>query len=106
MNGGSPLAGGPPSKTRSHRSSRAGAHAALSEPVVDFRSRLVELLDRWTPIERFYYLDADTVVMVCPVCDGPLGVYFAGTAACADLVCRRGCVEAEVIAAITGRAAG
>jgi hypothetical protein len=65
---------------------------------------LLDLLGRYTPTDRFYYIDADTHVMVCPLCDGSLAVHFAGTAACADLECHRGCQESDVLAAITGRA--
>jgi hypothetical protein len=61
------------------------AHRVLSEDNVRFRSRLLEVLD--TPLERFFYLDGDTSVCVCPVCDGPMAVHFDDPVVQADLHC-------------------
>lgn len=71
----------------------------LSGTSYAFRSDLIDRLDRFTPAERFFYIDADTVVMVCPVCGGGLAVRFAGYAPRADLEClEHGCTEDEVVA--------
>ncbi len=75
----------------------------LSAGTVQFRHELLELLNRWTPLERFFYIDQDTVVVVCPLCDGALAVRFAGHAPRADLECHRGCSEQEVLEALKGR---
>lgn len=77
----------------------------LPEASYQFRRDLLNRLDRWTPIERFAYIDSDTMAMVCPVCDGPLIVVFHGMAPRADLVCDRGCTEGEVLAALSDREA-
>ncbi len=79
-------------------SGRAPQHRPMAEDSYRFRSHLLDLLDRFTPAERFFYLDEDTIVMVCPLCDGPLGVTFAGAAPRADLDCHRGCDERDIVA--------
>ena len=61
------------------------AHRVLSEDNVWFRSRLLEVLD--TPLDRFFYLDGDTAVCVCPVCDGGMAVHFDHPAVQANLHC-------------------
>jgi hypothetical protein len=38
----------------------------LPAAAVEFRSQLLDLLERHAPFERFFYIDADTVVVVCP----------------------------------------
>jgi len=73
---------------------------ALPEESYRFRSRLLDALDRFTPAARFFYIDADTCVVVCPVCDGPLSVRFAGHAPRAELACHRGCAESEIVATL------
>jgi hypothetical protein len=71
---------------------------------VRFRSRIIDVLVR---IDRtqFWYVDQDTVAGACPICHGILSVYFAGTAPRADLICRLGCDELQVAAALTLRLA-
>lgn len=78
------------------------AHKPLPEPSYRFRSRLLDLLD--CPPDRLWPgIDTDTLIVVCPVCDGPLTLRFIGHAARADLECHRGCTEAEVLSALRGR---
>jgi hypothetical protein len=79
------------------------ASRPLPNAAVAFRTRLLDTLD--TPIERFFYIDENTCVCVCPLCDGALTVRFAGTAPRADLTCQRGCAEREVVYAALGRKA-
>jgi hypothetical protein len=74
----------------------------LPQSSIRFRTELLDLLDRWTPLERFHYVDEDTCVVVCPVCGGALAVRFAGRAPRADLGCHGGCSEQEVLAALKG----
>lgn len=66
----------------------------LSGQAVRFRTRIIDALD------HFEYVNADTCVGACPVCDGVLGVRFHGTAPRADLTCHAGCDERDVAAAI------
>lgn len=70
----------------------------LRPEVAAFRARIIDAVA--VPAARFWYIDRDTIVGVCPNCDGPVGVTFRGTAAAADLRCHRGCTEAEVVAAM------
>jgi hypothetical protein len=77
--------------------------ALLPEPAVQFRRRLLDLLAG--DADRFVYIDQDRCIAVCPVCDGPLTIRFAGIAARADLICQRSCDEAEVEAAVRAMAA-
>jgi hypothetical protein len=67
----------------------------LAQGAIDFRSRVIGALD------RFGYIDQDTCTGACPVCGGVLSVYFHGTAPRADLRCRGGCTEQEVVNALT-----
>jgi hypothetical protein len=82
-------------------SSQAAHHRVLSDYNVDFRSRMLEVLD--TPLERFFYLDGDTAVCVCPVCDGPMAVHFDHPAVQAFLNCQNDCGD-EVIEELERRA--
>ena len=77
------------------------AHRVLSEDNVWFRSRLLEVLD--TPLDRFFYLDGDTAVCVCPVCDGGMAVHFDHPAVQAVLNCQNDCGD-DVIAELKRRA--
>jgi hypothetical protein len=66
---------------------------------VAFRKRLIDglvMLDA----AAFWYISEDVVAGACPLCGGILSVYFAGMAARAALVCRLGCDEAAVGAAL------
>ncbi|MGH2902251.1 MAG: hypothetical protein ACRDK7_01445 [Solirubrobacteraceae bacterium] len=73
----------------------------LPEASYRFRRQLLEALDRFTPSERFFYVDEDTVAVVCPVCGEALGVRFAAFAARAELECLiHGCPEAEILTAL------
>jgi hypothetical protein len=49
---------------------------------------------------RFYYIDKDTSVGVCPCCGGPVSIRFAGMAARAELDCHLGCAEADIAEAL------
>jgi hypothetical protein len=46
---------------------------------------MLEVLD--TPPERFFFLDGDTCVCTCPVCDGPMAVHFDHPVVGADVFC-------------------
>jgi hypothetical protein len=82
--------------------SSQAAHRVLSEDNVSFRSRLLELLN--TPLERFFYLDGDTSVCVCPVCDGPMAVHFGDDSDVkAILNCHNDCTD-EIIEELQWRA--
>lgn len=70
----------------------------LPEPAYRFRRALLDALDRFTKPSRFHYIDRDTVVVVCPACDSPMTVRFAGTALRADLTCHAGCQKDEILA--------
>ncbi len=72
------------------------AHRPLPAASARFRQRLIAVLSRHTPASRFFYLGADQIVMVCPVCDAPLSVRFHGTAVRATLECQDWCSEAEI----------
>ena len=63
---------------------------------VMFRTRIIDALNR----EHFEYVDEDTCAGRCPLCGGVLSVYFHGAAPRADLVCRLGCDEKSVAAAL------
>jgi hypothetical protein len=76
----------------------ATAHAPLPPETVAFRSRIIDATGE--DINRFYYINRDVFVGVCPVCDGALGVRFIGRAPRAQLDCHRGCSERLVAAAI------
>lgn len=75
----------------------------LPEASYRFRTELLNALRGCTPTDRWWYVDPDTQIVVCPVCDGPLTVRFAGNAPRADLACGRGCAEQQVLAAIKER---
>lgn len=68
--------------------------SALLPAAIRFRSRVIDATGR--DLDRFWYLDRDHVLAVCPACDGPLGIRFAGTAPRCDFNCRRGCTEADI----------
>lgn len=68
----------------------------MSPDAVAFRKSLIDSLGR--DRTRFHYMDRDRVVVVCPLCDGPLSLVFHGEAARADLDCHRGCPESAVVA--------
>jgi hypothetical protein len=79
------------------------AHRVLSDYNVDFRSRLLEVLD--TPPERFFFLDGDTCVCTCPVCDAPMAVHFGDDRDVkADLSCHSDCANDEVLKELRRRA--
>ena len=84
--------------------------AVLTPAVVEFRTTIIDAIagpmprsGEWLFTDRFWYVDRDVVVGVCPVCDGSIGVTFAGTAPRADLRCHRGCNELDVAAAIASK---
>jgi hypothetical protein len=80
-------------------SSGGTSRAILGPESVRFRGRIVDALER-IDRARFWYIDQDTCAGVCPICDGILSVYFAGTAPRAEVICRRGCREREVADAL------
>jgi hypothetical protein len=73
--------------------------SVLPPASVSFRSRIIDGLIK-VDAEKFWYIDQDTCAGACPICGGILSVYFAGTAARADLICRSGCDEREVFTAL------
>jgi hypothetical protein len=77
--------------------------SALPADPVRFRERIVGALLR-VDREGFWYIDADSVAGVCPICGDVLSVYFAGRAPRAELVCLLGCTEPDVFAALGGLA--
>jgi hypothetical protein len=70
----------------------------LAPDVIRFRSRILDAVA--SDLDRFHYISRDLCVAVCPCCDAPLAITFAGTAARADLVCHGGCTERDVVDAI------
>jgi hypothetical protein len=76
---------------------------ALSRASVRFRGRIIEALLR-IDREGYWYIDRDTCAGTCPLCGGVLSVYFAGFAPRAEIVCRGGCDESQVVAGF-GRSA-
>jgi hypothetical protein len=67
---------------------------------VAFRTAIVDACGGGS--DRFYYVDKDRFVGVCPACDRALGVTFAGVAPRAELRCETGCSELDVMAAVRG----
>ena len=51
---------------------------------VAFRRELLGLLDRSTPLPRFFYVSSDTSICICAACGAAMTVRFAGRAARAD----------------------
>jgi hypothetical protein len=78
---------------------RRSAPPLIAEEWVRFRTRIVDALVRIDP-DGFWYIDQDTVAGTCPLCGGIVSVYFAGTAARAEIICRQGCAERDVFAAL------
>jgi hypothetical protein len=74
-------------------------YCPLPADAVRFRDRIVHALLR---VDRkgFWYIDADSVAGVCPICGDVLSVYFAGRAPRAELICQLGCAEADVSKAL------
>ncbi len=71
----------------------------LPRASVAFRTRIIDALleiDR----ESFWYLTEDICAGRCPLCGGVVSVYFAGSAPRAEIVCRGGCNDAELVAAL------
>jgi hypothetical protein len=69
---------------------------SLTNEAIEFRSRVIDAL------QRVGYIDQDTIDAECPICGGTLSVYFAGFAPRAEMICRLGCAEADIAAAIGG----
>lgn len=63
-----------------------------------FRAKILNVCG--SDVERFQYVDKDTCVPVCPVCDGPLAIRFHDAAVRANLDCYTGCTEAKVLATL------
>lgn len=76
----------------------------LSQEGVRFRGRIIDALLQ-TDREGFWYIDEDTCAGTCPICGGILGIYFAGYAPRAEIICRSGCGERDVAVALAPRAA-
>lgn len=64
-----------------------------------FRAALIDRIKGDRTCERFFYVDRDTCVGVCPVCDGPISVRFRGDAPRAVIECHQGCGRPELVAA-------
>jgi hypothetical protein len=73
-------------------------HQLPSRETVAFRTAILDACA--SDAERFYYIDKDRSVAVCPLCDGALTITFHGVAARADLRCHLGCVESDIADAI------
>jgi hypothetical protein len=73
--------------------------AVLSHESVRFRSRIIDGLVK-VDRDSVWYIDSDTLAASCPICRGPLSIYFAGYAPRAEIVCRLGCAESDVAAAL------
>ncbi|MGH2875674.1 MAG: hypothetical protein ACRDLV_05435 [Solirubrobacteraceae bacterium] len=71
---------------------------SLPEDAYRFRRLLIDRM--WDDERRFGYVDKDTFVGSCPVCDLAVVVRFSGHAARAVLDCHGGCTEAEIAAAL------
>jgi len=65
----------------------------LSPDSIRFRNLVIDAL--WDE-KAFFYVDADHFIGLCPLCDGAVGVRFAGLAPRATLTCHGGCSEAEI----------
>ncbi|MGO8907495.1 MAG: hypothetical protein ACLQMH_18010 [Solirubrobacteraceae bacterium] len=74
---------------------------ALPERSVAFRTRIIDALLQ-IDHEGVWYLTEDICAGRCPLCGGVVSVYFAGAAARAEITCRGGCDDAEVVAVLAG----
>lgn len=75
----------------------------LDRTAVGFRAQIIDAA--CANAERFWYVDRDTVIGVCPCCDGALTIRFHGTAPRADLQCEHRCHEVEIAGALRRRVA-
>ena len=80
---------------------REVSHRPLPPEVVRFRAAIIDAVG--DSLGRFYYIDQDACLGVCPVCDAALAVRFHGRAARADLACHGGCAEQEIADALRVR---
>jgi hypothetical protein len=69
----------------------------LSQEAYEFRCAVLDRLDRWTAGSDFWYVDSDTVLVVCPCCGGSLCVRFAGRGCRASVACEHSCAESDVL---------
>jgi hypothetical protein len=108
--GGATSASGTPTDPRDQTAPdpRIAHHARLNPTtpsilppeVGRFRTAIIDAVGG--DIDRFTYIDRDSCIGACPMCDAALAVRFHGTAARADLTCHGGCDEQAIADAIRG----
>jgi hypothetical protein len=72
----------------------------LGQRAATFRQRIIDAIYDEREPERYWHIDRDRVVGVCPACDYPIHVWFHGTAPRANIWCETGCSQRLIIAAI------